>query len=84
MGRNYTDHINELKNEKPQHPVLFLKPDTAIIQKEQPIGIDYVDVIVITNTITELHLNVAIRKIEQLDTVQGDATVIRLERLDQV
>ena len=56
----------------------------AIIQKEQPLGVDYVDVIVITSTITELHLNVAIRKIEQLDTVQGDATVIRLERLDQV
>ena len=56
----------------------------AIIQKEQPVGVDYVDVIVITNTIAELHLNEAIRKIEQLDTVQGDAMIIRLERLDQV
>ena len=56
----------------------------AIIQKEQPVGVDYVDVIVITNTIAELHLNKAIRKIEQLDTVQGDAMIIRLERLDQV
>ena len=56
----------------------------AIIQKEQPVGVDYVDVIVITNTIAELHLNKAIRKIEQLDTVQGDAVIIRLERLDQV
>lgn len=36
VGRNYADHINELKNEKPQHPVLFLKPDTAIIQKGHP------------------------------------------------
>ncbi|MBV32740.1 MAG: homoserine dehydrogenase [Porticoccaceae bacterium] len=56
----------------------------AIIQKEQPLGIDYVDVIVITNSIMELHLSLAVRKIEQLETVQGDATVIRLERLDQV
>ena len=56
----------------------------AIIQKEQPVGVDYVDVIVITNTIAEFHLNKAIRKIEQLDTVQGDAMIIRLERLDQV
>ena len=36
VGRNYADHINELKNEKPQNPVLFLKPDTAIIQKGHP------------------------------------------------
>ena len=36
VGRNYADHINELNNEKPQHPVLFLKPDTAIIQKGYP------------------------------------------------
>ena len=56
----------------------------AIIQKEEPLGIDYVDVIVITKSITELHLNLALKKIQQLDTVEGDAVIIRLERLDQV
>ncbi len=36
VGRNYTEHITELKNEKPEDPVLFCKPDTAIILKNQP------------------------------------------------
>jgi len=36
IGRNYTDHIAELENEKPQNPVVFLKPDTAILLKGQP------------------------------------------------
>jgi len=36
IGRNYAQHISELKNEKPKEPVLFLKPDTAILLKKQP------------------------------------------------
>ena len=36
VGRNYTDHISELKNEKPEEPVLFQKPDTSILLKKQP------------------------------------------------
>jgi len=36
VGRNYADHINELNNKKPKNPVLFLKPQTAIINKGQP------------------------------------------------
>lgn len=36
IGRNYTDHITELENEKPTDPVVFLKPDTAILLKKQP------------------------------------------------
>lgn len=36
IGRNYTDHIKELKNEKPSNPVVFLKPDSAILLKKQP------------------------------------------------
>ncbi|MFB9057758.1 fumarylacetoacetate hydrolase family protein [Mariniflexile ostreae] len=36
IGRNYTEHIQELKNEKPTDPVIFLKPDTAILLKKQP------------------------------------------------
>jgi len=36
IGRNYTDHIKELDNERPTDPVVFLKPDTAILLKKQP------------------------------------------------
>ena len=36
VGRNYVDHIKELNNKKPKEPVLFLKPQTAIINKGQP------------------------------------------------
>ena len=36
VGRNYFDHIYELKNEKPDSPILFLKPETSIIQNKQP------------------------------------------------
>ena len=36
IGRNYAQHISELKNEKPKDPVIFLKPDTAILLKKQP------------------------------------------------
>ena len=36
VGRNYADHIKELDNKKPKEPVLFLKPQTAIINKGQP------------------------------------------------
>jgi len=36
IGRNYTDHIEELENEKPTDPVVFMKPDTSILLKKQP------------------------------------------------
>jgi len=36
IGRNYAKHIEELQNEKPEHPVVFLKPDSAILTKNQP------------------------------------------------
>ncbi|NCO63313.1 MAG: fumarylacetoacetate hydrolase family protein [Flavobacteriales bacterium] len=36
IGRNYTEHIKELENEKPTDPVIFLKPDTAILINKQP------------------------------------------------
>jgi 2-keto-4-pentenoate hydratase/2-oxohepta-3-ene-1,7-dioic acid hydratase in catechol pathway len=36
IGRNYTKHIEELENEKPSDPVIFLKPDTSILLKKQP------------------------------------------------
>jgi 2-keto-4-pentenoate hydratase/2-oxohepta-3-ene-1,7-dioic acid hydratase in catechol pathway len=36
IGRNYAQHISELNNENPTEPVIFLKPDTAILLKKQP------------------------------------------------
>lgn len=35
VGRNYTEHIKELKSERPESPVLFLKPDTAVLPRKQ-------------------------------------------------
>lgn len=35
IGRNYVDHIEELANEKPMDPVVFIKPDSAVLPKEQ-------------------------------------------------
>lgn len=39
IGRNYVDHISELNNERPDEPVIFLKPDTAILPKKTPFTI---------------------------------------------
>ena len=36
IGRNYASHIAELKNERPDEPVIFLKPDTAILASKFP------------------------------------------------
>lgn len=36
IGRNYKDHIKELKNNIMKEPVFFLKPDTAIQPKGHP------------------------------------------------
>ena len=36
IGRNYADHISELQNERPSEPVIFLKPDTAVLPKQFP------------------------------------------------
>lgn len=36
IGRNYVAHIEELNNEKPTNPVVFLKPETAILKKGAP------------------------------------------------
>jgi 2-keto-4-pentenoate hydratase/2-oxohepta-3-ene-1,7-dioic acid hydratase in catechol pathway len=32
VGRNYADHVAELKNEAPAAPVVFMKPSTAILR----------------------------------------------------
>lgn len=36
IGRNYAEHIAELKNEVPDEPVIFFKPDTAVLRNNEP------------------------------------------------
>ncbi len=35
IGRNYVKHAQELSNEVPKEPVFFLKPETALLQKNK-------------------------------------------------
>ena len=36
IGRNFADHAKELNNEQPSEPVIFLKPDTALLRNNDP------------------------------------------------
>ncbi|HOY30633.1 MAG TPA: fumarylacetoacetate hydrolase family protein [Bacteroidales bacterium] len=36
IGRNYSDHIREMKNDLPKEPLFFLKPDTALVTRNRP------------------------------------------------
>mgnify|MGYP003606656650 CR=1 FL=1 len=36
IGRNYVQHIEELQNERPDEPIVFLKPDSAVLLKQHP------------------------------------------------
>ncbi len=36
IGRNYAEHIKELQNERPDEPVVFMKPDTALLKDNAP------------------------------------------------
>lgn len=36
IGRNYINHAKELNNAVPKEPVFFMKPETALLQKNQP------------------------------------------------
>ena len=36
IGRNYTNQIEELHNERPAEPVVFMKPDSAVLLKQHP------------------------------------------------
>lgn len=36
IGRNYAAHIEELGNERPEHPIIFMKPDTALLKNNDP------------------------------------------------
>ena len=41
IGRNYPQHAAELGNEKPESPVIFIKPDTAKLQRRFPFYIPH-------------------------------------------
>ena len=36
IGRNYAQHAAELQNATPQKPIVFLKPDTAVLRNGEP------------------------------------------------
>lgn len=36
IGRNYSEHIRELNNEIPEEPVIFMKPDSALLRNNAP------------------------------------------------
>ncbi|MDO8316750.1 MAG: fumarylacetoacetate hydrolase family protein [Flavobacterium sp.] len=36
IGRNYANHIEELQNERSTEPVVFMKPDSAVLLKQHP------------------------------------------------
>ena len=37
VGKNYADHAREMGGEVPDHPILFLKPNTSVIGPDDPI-----------------------------------------------
>ena len=44
LGRNYAEHANELNNPLPEQPVIFMKPDSAVLLKKRPFYIpDWTD-----------------------------------------
>lgn len=36
IGQNYVDHNHEMRSEQPTNPVVFMKPDSAILRKNRP------------------------------------------------
>ena len=36
IGQNYVEHNKELNQAHPEEPVVFMKPDTAILRKNRP------------------------------------------------
>jgi 2-keto-4-pentenoate hydratase/2-oxohepta-3-ene-1,7-dioic acid hydratase in catechol pathway len=47
VGRNYADHAEEMGNDVPEEPIIFLKPSTSVVGPGDPIiypaGVDRVD-----------------------------------------
>ncbi len=54
----------------------------AIIQKEPPLGADYVNIVLLTHTVREKQINRAVERIEALPEISGKVARIRLETLD--
>ncbi len=36
IGRNYVEHVKELNNDIPEEPVIFMKPDSALLRNNDP------------------------------------------------
>lgn len=36
IGRNYAAHVEELGNERPANPIIFMKPDTSLVKNNDP------------------------------------------------
>ncbi|GAB1414798.1 fumarylacetoacetate hydrolase family protein [Paludibacter sp.] len=36
IGQNYKEHIKELNSKNPQYPIIFMKPDSAILRNNKP------------------------------------------------
>jgi len=39
VGRNYAEHARELNNPVPDEPILFIKPETSVVDLHQPLRI---------------------------------------------
>jgi 2-keto-4-pentenoate hydratase/2-oxohepta-3-ene-1,7-dioic acid hydratase in catechol pathway len=66
IGRNYVEHIHELNNDIPDEPVIFIKPDTALLRNNAPFFIpDFT-----TDVHHEVELVVKIKKIGKCIPVQ--------------
>ena len=37
VGRNYIDHAKELNNPVPEHPLIFMKPPSALLVNNKPL-----------------------------------------------
>lgn len=59
VGRNYAEHAAELKNDIPDKPLLFIKPDSALIKK----GMDFYYPYFSNNIHYEVELVVKIHKV---------------------
>ena len=68
IGRNYSGHIKELENQRPDNPVIFIKPDTSLIQKNQPFFIPAFS----NNIHHEIELVVKIKRIGKYIESFGD------------
>ncbi|MCB1738511.1 MAG: ACT domain-containing protein, partial [Gammaproteobacteria bacterium] len=54
----------------------------AFIQKESPVDVPDVPLVILTHKVREAQMNEAIAKIEALSTINGAITRLRVEHLD--